>query len=237
MFAADFDRGPETIGLMMQTPARPLLITDCDEVLLHMVSPFRDWLDAEKNVDFHFARADFSQALVDRDSGKTVEQSEIWALLNGFFDTQMDRQTPIHGALEAMQRISEIADVVVLTNLLDHRRDNRAAQLRQFGLDFPVVTNQGGKGVALATIVAEYAPSVALFIDDLPQHHESVAKHAPQCWRLHMVGEIEIAPHIACAEEAGHAHARIDRWSEALPWIVETFERGEPAPYEESVPA
>ena len=24
--------------------SRPLLITDCDEVLLHMVAPFRDWL-------------------------------------------------------------------------------------------------------------------------------------------------------------------------------------------------
>ena len=26
---------------------RPLLITDCDEVLLHMVSHFGDWLEAE----------------------------------------------------------------------------------------------------------------------------------------------------------------------------------------------
>ena len=25
--------------------SRPLLITDCDEVLLHMVSHFADWLD------------------------------------------------------------------------------------------------------------------------------------------------------------------------------------------------
>ena len=26
---------------------RPLVVTDCDEVLLHMVAPFRDWLGEE----------------------------------------------------------------------------------------------------------------------------------------------------------------------------------------------
>ena len=25
--------------------AKPLIISDCDEVLLHMIVPFRDWLD------------------------------------------------------------------------------------------------------------------------------------------------------------------------------------------------
>ena len=30
---------------------RPLVITDCDEVLLHMVRHFRDWLAAEHAID------------------------------------------------------------------------------------------------------------------------------------------------------------------------------------------
>ena len=32
--------------------SRPLLITDCDEVLLHMVSHFADWLDEAHDIDF-----------------------------------------------------------------------------------------------------------------------------------------------------------------------------------------
>ena len=31
---------------------RPLIITDCDEVLLHMVVPFRQWLDEAHDVHF-----------------------------------------------------------------------------------------------------------------------------------------------------------------------------------------
>jgi hypothetical protein len=31
---------------------RPLVISDCDEVLLHMVAPFKAWLKAHHDIDF-----------------------------------------------------------------------------------------------------------------------------------------------------------------------------------------
>lgn len=209
---------------------KALLITDCDEVLLHMVAPFRQWLGAEKAVDFNFEGGDFSKSLVCRNSGETVEQARIWSLLNDFFDSEMPRQTPIKGAVHSILEIAKLADVVVLTNLMDHRRDARSDQLKAVGLDFPVVCNQGGKGEPLKKIIDEYQPDVAVFIDDLPQHHESAAKHAPECWRLHLVGEVAISQHIDCAHAAGHAHARIDNWAEALPWIKQRFAANEAAP-------
>ena len=45
--------------------------------------------------------------------------------------------------------LREVADVVILTNLLDHRAAPRTAQLQAVGIDAPVYTNQGGKGEAL----------------------------------------------------------------------------------------
>ncbi|HQS98593.1 MAG TPA: HAD family hydrolase, partial [Novosphingobium sp.] len=63
--------------------------------------------------------------------------------------------------------------------------------------------------------------SRALFIDDLPQHHDSVSQLTPDVIRLHLCGEPLLAPHIDCAHQAGHAHARIDDWEAALPWILE----------------
>ena len=112
---------------------RPLVITDCDEVLLHMVSHFRDWLIEEHGIDFEMRGNDFSHALRLRESGTVVAQSEVWRLLNAFFDTEMPRQTPVPGAIEAIQRLREEADVVVLTNLLDLRRAPRREQLAQSG--------------------------------------------------------------------------------------------------------
>ena len=201
--------------------SRPLVISDCDEVLLYMVAPFRDWLGEAHGINFSMEGNDFSTALTHQGSGDLVEGPQIWKLLNLFFDTEMHRQQPIPGSVAAMARLGEQADVVILTNLMDHRQADRTAQLRNVGIDARVFTNQGPKGPALQAILDEYQPSRAVFIDDLPQHLGSVAEIAPHVSRLHLCGEPLLAPHIACAHQLGHAHARIDTWEHALPWLLE----------------
>lgn len=203
--------------------SRPLIISDCDEVLLHMVAPFKEWLAESQGVTFNLESGNFGEALRWSDSGELLETKDVWRMLGGFFDTEMDRQMPIAGAVESIAALSEHADIVILTNLVDERREMRALQLAAHGIDAPVYTNQGPKGPALQRIIAERAPSTAIFIDDLPQHHHSVFETQPDVVRLHMCGEPLIAGAIGCAHEAGHADARIDRWSEALPWLINTI--------------
>lgn len=203
---------------------RPLIISDCDEVILHMVAHFKDWLQESEGIDFNLEGNNFSEAMRWQSSGELVEGVDIWKKLGGFFDTQMDRQTPIAGAIEALNALNEKADVVVLTNLVDFRRDHRAQQLARYGLTAPVYTNQGPKGPALQRILEERTPSRAVFIDDLAQHHVSVKETAPHVTRLHFCGEPMIAGHIDCAHKAGAANARIDRWDDALPWLMERLE-------------
>jgi len=199
----------------------PLIITDCDEVLLHMVGPFRDWLGEQHGIDFDMSGGDFAAALKRQGSGELVTQKEMWPLLNLFFDSEMPRQTPIPGAVQAMAALGEQADVVVLTNLNDHRQESRSRQLADHGIALRVFTNQGPKGPALKAILDEYQPSRAIFIDDLAQHHGSVAGITPHVTRLHLCGEPLLAPYIDCALKAGHADARIDDWQTALPWLLE----------------
>jgi FMN phosphatase YigB (HAD superfamily) len=203
--------------------SRPLVVTDCDEVLLHMVRHFRDWLGEEHGVDFLLEGNPFAQAVRSRESGAPLDEGEIWRLLQLFFDTEMPRQTAIEGAATALAELRREADVVVLTNLLDRYGEGRARQLREHGIDARVVTNQGPKGEALRRIVEEFSPTRAVFIDDLAAHHASAAEALPDISRLHFCGEPAIARHVPCALEAGHAHARIDTWPEALPWLLETL--------------
>ena len=204
---------------------KPLVITDCDEVLLRMVHHFRAWLKEDHAITMTVSR-DFSGALA-HDDGRTLEQEEVWELLGGFFDDEMHRQDEVPGAIDAIRKISEHAEVVVLTNLNDERREDRIRQLATFGIELPVYTNQGPKGPALARIVEERGYDAngklrpTFFIDDLAVHHNSVAETAPHVICLHFVGEPEVAPHTTCAFTAGHAQARIDNWQQALPWLLE----------------
>ena len=199
---------------------RPLLITDCDEVLLHMVTHFAEWLDEEHDVHFDVESGEFAQALTDRRSGETVPDEEVWPLLHRFFEGQMHRQTLVPGALDALARIGEVADIVILTNLGDEAHGWRVDQLAGHGISHEVVCNRGGKGRPVREIVERFAPATSLFVDDLAVHHSSVAKHAPGVWRLHMVAEPRLAAVVPAAE---HAHARIDDWPAACEWILDKF--------------
>ena len=70
-------------------------------------------------------------------------------------------------------------------------------------------------------------PAATVFIDDLPQHHHSVSEVVPHVRRLHLCGEPMLAPLIDCAHQQGHAHARIDCWHEALPWLLDQLHNEE----------
>lgn len=200
--------------------SRPLLITDCDEVLLHMVRHFGAWLDEAHGIDFHPVGGHFAEALTHRASGERVPEHRVWPLLDGFFTTEMSRQTLVPGAGEALQRIGGEADVVILTNLEQWCHAGRVAQLEAHGIRHRVVCNQGGKGRAVVGLLEEFSPSAAVFVDDLSIHHDSVARHAPSVRRLHMVSEPSIAPTIP---PSPYAEARIDDWAEAAEWILARF--------------
>jgi hypothetical protein len=200
---------------------RPLLITDCDEVLLHMIAHFGAWLAEERSIDFTPSGGEFSKAMRRRSDGSVLTREETWPLLDDFFATEMHRQTLVPHAAAALERIGKIADIVILTNLGDHCHAGRVAQLDAVGIRHRVVCNQGGKGRRVADLVAEHAPSVTVFVDDLPQHHDSVSRRAPDVWRLHMVAEPAIAAHIPPAPAA---HMRIDDWADAVEWVLERFE-------------
>jgi FMN phosphatase YigB (HAD superfamily) len=204
---------------------RPLLVTDCDEVLLHMISHFAEWVAETRGMSFDITAPGFREALRDP-SGAPVEEERVWPLLSGFFDTEMHRQNLVPGAAEALAEIGRVADIVILTNIGDEYEAGRVEQLGRFDIRHRVLCNRGGKGRPLVELIEEMRPSAALFVDDLAVHHESVAKHAPGVWRLHMIAEPRLAAH---TPPAPHAQARIYDWAEATPWILERLTGGVPA--------
>jgi hypothetical protein len=206
---------------------RPLLITDCDEVLLNLMPHVADWLHEKHGYEFQIDHPDYSQAVHNPATGEAIAQEDIWPLLEDFFDNEMARQNIVPGAAAALERIAQMADVVVLTNLGDTYHANRVEQLGRFDIRHEVLCNQGGKGPPVRELVDRFRPSSTVFVDDFASHHESVAELAPEVWRLHMIAEPRMA---AIRPPAPHAHARIDDWDQAVHWILARLEGGSAAP-------
>lgn len=194
---------------------------------MHMVVPFGAWLADDHDIDFALEDASFGNALKRRSTGTPLEAMEVWPLLDGFFRHEMQRQYPVAGAAAALARLSAQADIVILTNVGPEHADRRTDQLIAAAMPYRVIGSRGGKGEPVAQIIADCAPSLTVFLDDLPQHHASVADHAPHVWRLQMVAEPAIAGKIPAAPRA---HARIDDWAVAEHWIAERIADGLRAP-------
>jgi hypothetical protein len=181
--------------------SRPLLISDCDDVLLHFAPHFADWVAEAHGYHFSLDVPAFAGALRD-DKGVEVTRKRAFELLDNFFDREMHRQRLVGGALDALRTIGAEADIVILTNIGDQYRANRIAQLERFDIRHRVLCNQGGKGRPVLELIEQMKPRATVFVDDLPVHHESVARHA---------------------------HTRIDAWSDALPWILDRMNEEVPA--------
>lgn len=193
--------------------SRPLVICDCDEVLLHFVGPFGDYLAAEHDLTLHLDSFALS-GNIRRADGTTIEPMGFMPLLNGFFDTHMTTQPPAPGAAAALAALAADCDVVILTNVDDRHNGIRTDTLARHGMPYRVVCNSGPKGGPVRALTEEYGAKTAAFVDDLPPHHSSVKRAAPQVFCLHMVADPRLRPLIPAAPDAD---ARIDDWAAALP--------------------
>lgn len=197
---------------------RPLLILDCDEVILEFAGPFARWLHEARDIELRFDSFALVGNMRHLSDGRAVEVQEFPLLLDGFFANGQHLQAPAEDAISVLTELSRDIDLVVLTNIPAAYRDIRLSMLKGLGLDVPVHANDGPKGRMVAELAGDRR---AVFVDDLPPHHSSAAKHAPGVGRLHMVADATLRGLIPAASDA---HVRIDRWAEAQHWIRDFIE-------------
>ena len=143
--------------------SRPLVVTDCDEVLLHMVRHFRDWLGEAHGIDFLLDGNPFAHRCGAAAAASRSADAEKWRYLRRSSTPRCTARRAIEGAAAAIAELPREADVVVLTNLTDSYQRPRDAPAARHGDRCAVFTNQGPKGPALQRIVEQYAPEPRRF--------------------------------------------------------------------------
>lgn len=187
--------------------ARPLLITDADEVLFAFMAAFERHLHANGTY-FNWASYRLNGNIIARADDKPVDNPAVKALIAGFFEEHTRNIDPLDGAAEAMAALvaERGLQIVVLSNVPAHRHADRRHALARHGMDYPLIANEGAKGRAVAFLAAQVDAPV-FFIDDAPSHHDDVALHADHVRRIHYVGNPRLAELIGPAQ-ASHLRAR-----------------------------
>ncbi|HEX3808568.1 MAG TPA: hypothetical protein VHW02_02615 [Rhizomicrobium sp.] len=192
---------------------RPLIIVDADEVLLRFAAGFDTFLERH-GLYLDLVSYRLHGNVRRRDDNTALLDVEVTALLDEF-RTELDWLEAVEGAQDALAALSQIADVVVLSNISENQSADRAKNLKALGLDFRLQPNSGPKGPAVAAL-ARGRKAPVFFVDDIPHHHASVAELAPHVIRIHFIGDERLKALLAPAE---HAQLRADNWHEIEAFI------------------
>lgn len=205
-------------GLPALVAGRPLIVVDADEVLLRFLAGLEAYLPGE-GLYLDLKTYQLTGNIRRISDGTPLEQAAVTSLLNAFHASAGLDLSPVEGASEALADLSRHAQIVVLTNIPPDLAERRRANLRAHSLDYPVVSNAGLKGAAFAALAAA-AAAPAVFVDDIPHHHASVAEHRPGTHQIHLVADPRL---FAMAKPAPQASLFTSDWREAHRHILETL--------------
>ena len=191
-------------------PNRPLIICDVDEVVVHFLKGLEDFLD-QRGLWLDPASFALNGNIRRKAGNGPLPGDELGPLLMDFFAARTRHLGAIDGAVPALLGLAEAADIVMLTNLPDQFRADRIANLAGHGIDFPVITNEGPKGPAIATL-AEGRRAPVIFIDDNHGYLASARDHRPEVHLVHFLQDERFARHVGHFD---YMSLRTDNWQEA----------------------
>ena len=196
---------------------RPLVICDVDEVIVHFTREFEEFIDARgMELDFSTHSRSFAISRF-KHNKQPVGAIETGKVVDQFFAERTLGMQPIDGATESLLNIARHADIVMLTNLPHEAGDDRRKNLERHGLNFPVITNSGPKGPAIARMASQVAAPV-VFIDDSPGFITSAFEHAPNVHLVHFIHDERFARLISPLE---FVSLRTDNWKDLQPHVLD----------------
>jgi hypothetical protein len=198
--------------------ARPLLLCDVDEVVVHFLKGLESWLD-RNGLWLDPASFALNGNIKHKHDNQPLEEGKVGPAIMSFFEEFTQSLDAIEGAVPALNALAEHGDIVMLSNLPSQFKQDRITNLASHGLTFPLVTNSGPKGPAVAAIAAQHVGPV-VFIDDHTGYLKSAFDHLPATNLVHFMQDERFGRHV---NHEDYIHYRTDNWTDAHRHIEAVF--------------
>lgn len=212
--ALDPDVVPQIDALDL-VAGRPLIVTDCDEVLMQFLVGLEAYLDTQ-GLWLDLKSYALTGNIKHVETNEPLAPADMPALMKGFFAASTGSLLPVPGAADALKALSTRAQIVVLTNVPLADKEARARNLAEQGMAYPVLANKGLKGAAVRRL-ADIVNAPVFFLDDIPHNIVSVAKAHEACHRLHFIADKRLAKLMGPSPDS---HFHTSDWSEAHAFIA-----------------
>jgi hypothetical protein len=157
--------------------------------------------------------------IAEKVTGRLVEQTEVTTLLDEFFDRQAEWQSVTDGAAEALARLGEHAEIVLLTAMFHRHRAARRAHLDALGLTFPLLTTEMAKGPAVAKLRGIKGRPIA-FVDDQPRNLISARQSVADAHLFHLMADNSLREFLPPLPDD---IVVVQDWQDAMPKIAKAL--------------
>jgi hypothetical protein len=198
----------QQLSALQISATKPLLISDVDEVIVHFIREFEEFI-GKSGLNLKPGNPAEPYHVFEVNSGFALPTTKAFDLVNEFFVKHTRNMKAIEGAVEGLIALSNHATIVMLTNLPHFAGDDRRANMAMLGLDFPVITNSGPKGPALRDIASRTNAPV-VFIDDSQNFIQSAFDHAPHVHLIHFLHDERFSKFVP---ELDFVSLRSDNWA------------------------
>lgn len=197
---------------------RPLLVLDVDDVVLEFIRPFPNFLE-KRGLQLTLKSFHLTGNVAETATGRLVEQAEVTALLDEFFDAQAEWQSVTIGAADALAEIDRHAEIVLLTAMFHRHRAARRAHLDALGLAYPLLTTEMAKGPAVAKLRGATRRPIA-FVDDQPANLLSTRQSVADAHLFHLMADNSLRDFLPPIPDDITV---VEDWDDALPKIVKAL--------------
>ena len=146
---------------------QPLLISDADEVILNFVRTFETYLN---NIGLYYDLSSYALFgnIKKIEKNIPIANDEIIKHITNFYILHTEEISCGDESVVCLKRIDNDLgiQIIILSNLPHHNREKREISFKNNGLNFPIISNSGLKGLAVKQIAKKQENKI-FFIDDI----------------------------------------------------------------------
>ena len=199
-------------------PNLPLLISDADEVIFEFMESFEEYL-LSNNMYFSYKSFKLNGNIYNKKTNNPVDSSTIPIIISDFFQEYAIKMPLIKGAKIALEELSNVMNVVILSNIPQKYAADRIQCFKDNNMNYAFISNEGPKNIKCLEL-QKLTNKKVFFIDDLPNQISSVSENCTNITTIHFLQNEKLLKLIPDIKDCDF---KTDNWESVLKFIYKNI--------------
>ena len=196
----------------------PLLISDADEVIFEFMESFEEYL-LLNNMYFSYKSFKLNGNIYNKKNNTPINSNNIPIIISNFFQEYAIKMPLIKGAKSALEELSKVMNIIILSNIPKDYAANRIQCLKNNNMDYAFISNEGPKAIRCSEL-QKLTNKKVFFIDDLPNQISSVSTNCKSIITIHFLQNKKL---LKLLPDVNNCDFQSNNWESVLNFIYKNI--------------